>query len=200
MAEQVRTFDAICVYCASSMGSDPSWGAAADEVGELLAGSGIRLVYGGGKAGLMGRVADACLAAGGQVTGVIPVGLFDREVAHRGLSELIEVQTMHERKTIMFERADAFIALPGGFGTLEEVAEVITWGQIGVHTKPIACVDLKGYWTPLFDFIERAVSEGLMKESNARLVSRAESVATVLDVLRAYDAPYEPKWLDSSDL
>jgi hypothetical protein len=191
-----RRLAAICVYCASSTGFDPVWARAADEMGALLADHAIRLVYGGGRAGLMGRVADACLAAGGEVTGVIPTGLFDREVAHRGVTELVEVHTMHERKTVMFERADAFVALPGGFGTLEEVAEVITWAQIGVHAKPIACVDIEGYWQPLFTFIERAVASGLMRGSNARLVARAASVADVLGVLSAYDAPYEPKWVD----
>ncbi len=168
----------------------------ADELGTLLAAEGIRLVYGGGRAGLMGRVADACLANGGAVTGVIPIGLFDREVAHHGVTELIEVRTMHERKTIMFERSDAFVALPGGFGTLEEIAEVITWAQIGVHRKPIACVDARGYWQPLFDFIDRAVGEGLMKPSNARLVARAASVHDVLDALSSYDAPTSPSgWI-----
>lgn len=191
-----RRFSSICVYCASSSGTDPIWGQVADELGALLASERIRLVFGGGQAGLMGRVADACLAGGGEVTGVIPIGLFDREIAHRGVTELVEVRTMHERKTIMFDRADAFVALPGGFGTLEEVAEVITWAQIGVHTKPIACLDIRGYWQPLFDFIDGAVANGLMKERNARLVSRAESVGEVLDVLAAYDAPYEPKWVD----
>jgi uncharacterized protein (TIGR00730 family) len=189
-------FGAICVYCASSPGTDPRWGRLADDLGGLLGSNGIRLVYGGGRAGLMGRVADACLATGGEVTGVIPVGLFDREVAHRGLTELVEVRTMHERKTVMFERSDAFVALPGGFGTLEELAEVITWAQIGVHRKPIACVDADGYWQPLFAFVERAVGEGLMRPSNASLVARAGSVSEVLDVLAAYDAPYEPKWVD----
>lgn len=189
-------FGAVCVYCASSPGTDPRWGRLADEFGGLLGSHGIRLVYGGGRAGLMGRVADACLAAGGEVTGVIPVGLFDREVVHRGLTELVEVRTMHERKTVMFERSDAFVALPGGFGTLEELAEVITWAQIGVHRKPIACVDVDGYWQPLFAFVDRAVGEGLMRPSNASLVARASSVAEVLDVLAAYDAPYEPKWVD----
>jgi uncharacterized protein (TIGR00730 family) len=190
------TFSAICVYCASSPGFDPKWAASADELGRLLASENITMVYGGGRAGLMGRAADACLEAGGSVTGVIPTGLFDREIAHRGLSELIEVGSMHERKTLMFERSDAFIALPGGFGTLEELAEVITWAQIGMHNKPIVCVDLNRYWAPLFTFIDRAVEEGLMKASNAKLVSRVDSVAGALDALRAYDSRYEPKWLD----
>jgi uncharacterized protein (TIGR00730 family) len=191
-----RRFESICVYCASSTGTGLVWGRVADEMGALLANEQIRLVYGGGKAGLMGRIADSVLANGGQVTGVIPTGLFDREVAHRDVTELIEVHTMHERKMAMFERADAFVALPGGFGTLEEVAEVITWAQIGVHAKPIACLDVDGYWQPLFEFIERAVSSGLMKPSNARLVARATRVDEILDVLGSYDAPYEPKWVD----
>ncbi len=187
---------AVCVYCASATGSDPALGAAAAELGRTLAEAGLRLVYGGGAVGLMGIVADATIAAGGDVVGVIPKGLFSREVAHTGLTELHEVESMHQRKQLMFELADAFVALPGGFGTLEELAEVVTWAQLGLHAKPIVLVDLEGFWQPLIAQFDRMVERGVLKPSNRSLVVSVASVAAVFDALANYSHPREPKWID----
>jgi uncharacterized protein (TIGR00730 family) len=186
----------VCVYCASSTGTDPRYGEAADAVGTLLARSGIRLVYGGGTVGLMGRVANAAMAAGGEVVGVIPRGLFEREVEHRGITELIEVTSMHERKQLMFDLADAFVALPGGLGTLEELAEVTTWAQLGIHGKPIAVLDLLGFWRPLLDWIDHAMALGLIREKHRGLIVPVASVEDLLPALTAYRAEPTPKLLD----
>jgi uncharacterized protein (TIGR00730 family) len=186
---------AVCVYCASSPGHDPTHRDAADAVGRCLAEAGIEVVYGGGRAGLMGVVADAVLAAGGHVTGVIPTALFQREVVHKGVTELIEVATMHERKQVMFDRSDAFVALPGGFGTFEEVLEIATWGQLGVHTKPIAVVDTAGYWQPLFDLIDGAVQAGFMSAANAQLIARVTEPSRLLGALVSYERPAVTKWM-----
>src|SRR5712692_4643559 len=140
---------ALCVFCGSSCPPDPRYRAAARALGELTAVSGITLVYGGGQVGLMGEIADAALAAGGRVIGVIPAGLFDLEVVHRQLTELREVASMHERKQLMYDLSDGFVALPGGLGTLEELAEVTTWSQLGLHAKPVVLLDVDGFWDPL---------------------------------------------------
>jgi uncharacterized protein (TIGR00730 family) len=190
---------AVCIYCASSSGNDPRYLATATAVGRLLGTSGITLVYGGGAVGLMGAAADGCLEAGGTVVGIIPAGLFRREVAHRGVTELIEVTSMHERKQLMYERSDAFVALPGGLGTLEEVAEIATWAQLGIHRKPIAMLDVAGYWSGLRQWLDGAVDAGLLKASNRALISWVDEVDGVLPALRAYDVPYEDKWLDTSE-
>jgi uncharacterized protein (TIGR00730 family) len=165
-------------------------------VGTLLARSGIRLVYGGGTVGLMGRVANAAMAAGGEVVGVIPRGLFEREVEHRGITELVEVTSMHERKQLMFDLADAFVALPGGLGTLEELAEVTTWAQLGIHAKPIAVLDLLGFWRPLLDWIDHAMTLGLIREKHRGLIVPVASVEELLPALTAYRAEPTPKLLD----
>lgn len=186
----------LCVYCGSSSGHDPVYVEAAQALGGLLAQRRIRMIYGGGAVGLMGRTADAALAAGGEVTGVIPVGLFSREIAHEGLTELVEVDSMHTRKRQMFDRADAFVALPGGLGTLEELAEILTWAQLGVHRKPVGVLDVDGYWQPLFDLLDRAVVEGFMKRQNLALLVRGQDPAGLLDALADHDAPTVDKWLD----
>ena len=186
----------ICVYCGSSAGTDPAFAAAAHDVGEMLASSGIRLVYGGGRVGLMGIVANSVLAAGGEVVGVIPRGLFSREVPHTGLTEMIEVGSIHERKQRMFELSDAFVALPGGLGTLEELAEVATWAQLGMHRKPIATLDVNGYWAGLHGFLKTAVDAGLMKAENRKLiVNVTDGADALLPALRAYRAEPVPKWI-----
>ena len=185
----------VCVYCASSTGTNDTIVAATRELGNLLAERGIGLVYGGGAVGLMGLVADTVLEAGGTVTGIIPLSLFPKEVAHQGCTELITVDSMHERKRLMFERSDAFIALPGGFGTLEEIAEVTTWGQIGMHTKPVGVLNIDGYWDGLLSYLDRAVGDGLLKEQNNQLLLRATTPADMLTTLETYEGSAEPKWL-----
>ncbi len=186
----------VCVYCASSPGSDPAIHAATRALGRLLVAEGLGLVYGGGKAGLMGVVADAVMEAGGKVTGVIPRRLFPREIAHRGITELIEVESMHARKTRMFELADAFIALPGGFGTLEELFEVTTWAQLGIHQKPIGVLNLGGYYDALLRFLDRAVQEGLLRPDNRAIVVDRDEPAALLEALRAYVPKPTPKWIE----
>jgi len=175
---------AVCVYCGSADGVRPEYRAAAEELGSALANAGFRLVYGGAHVGLMGAVADAVLAAGGQAIGVIPQHLVDREVAHRGLTELHVVADMHQRKHKMAELADAFVALPGGYGTLDELCEVLGWAQLGLHRKPIVLLDIADYWQPLFAMLDHAVQEGFLQQSNRQFALRADSVAEVFRILQ----------------
>ncbi len=187
----------ICVFCGSNAGRRPAYSAAARRLGQLLAEQRLGLVYGGGKVGLMGAVADAALAAGGQVIGVIPRMLMDLEVGHRGLTTLHVVGSMHERKALMEELSDGFIALPGGFGTFEEFCEILTWAQLGIHRKPCALVNIEGYYDPLIALFDRAVEEGLLKENNRRLVIAGEDADSVLDRLLTMAVPpqAEAKWI-----
>ena len=184
------------MYCASSTGTNDSIIEATQELGTLLAERGIRLVYGGGAVGLMGLLADTVLANGGEVTGIIPLALFPKEVGHPGCTELITVDSMHERKLGMFERSDAFLALPGGFGTLEEIAEVTTWAQIGMHRKPVGVLNIDGYWDGLLALFDRAVADGLLKPQNRDLLLTGTDPQTLLDDLAGYEGSAEPKWLD----
>jgi uncharacterized protein (TIGR00730 family) len=164
-----------------------------------MARSGIDLVYGGGSVGLMGELADAALATGGRVIGVIPVGLFSREVGHTGLTELHEVASMHERKQLMYDRSDAFIALPGGLGTLEELAEVTTWSQLGLHRKPIALLDVDAFWEPFVSQLDRMVEVGLLKPANRDLVMWAQSAEEALSVLASAEPSHVEKWITAED-
>jgi uncharacterized protein (TIGR00730 family) len=174
---------AVAVYCASRTGNDERHIATATELGRALAHRGIELVYGGGHVGLMGVIADAALEAGGQVTGVITESLMYAEIGHGALSELITVPTMHERKAIMNTRADAFVMLPGGYGTLDEFFEAVTWSQLGIHDKPCAILDPTGFFAPLVQFLDDAVAVGFVKESNRALITTYPSVDDLLDGL-----------------
>ena len=191
----MTTIRSLCVYCGSSMGRDPAHREAAAAVGTLMAASGVRLVYGGGAVGLMGVVADAVMAGGGEVIGVIPKGLFSNEVGHQGITELVEVDSMHQRKQRMAEEADAFLALPGGLGTLEELAEITTWAQLGIHAKPVGVLDLDGFWQPLLDFLDGAVEAGFLRPANRELVVRITDVDDVLAVLGGHHTPENPALL-----
>jgi uncharacterized protein (TIGR00730 family) len=171
----------VCVFCGSSTGAGPAYRAAAEQVGRTLAERGIGLVYGGASVGTMGVVADAALAAGGQVTGVIPQSLVDREVAHTGLSELHVVPDLHERKAKMAALADAFLTLPGGAGTLEELFEVFTWAQLGLHDKPIALLDVEGYYQPMLGLLDHMARQGFLKVDYRELLIVDTDVARVLD-------------------
>jgi uncharacterized protein (TIGR00730 family) len=189
----------VCVFCGSSSGTDPGFRVAAADLGRELATAGIVLVYGGGAVGLMGVLAEACIDAGGDVVGVIPKGLFRREVPHTGLSTLHEVGSMHERKQLMYDLADAFVALPGGLGTLEELAEVLTWNQLGIVAKPVVLLDVAGAWGGLLAWLDRAVAEGFVRAEHAAALGRVEQVADVLPALAAAEVPRVQKWLDLED-
>jgi len=175
----------VCVYCGSSDGRDPKYAAVADALGRTLAVAGVRLVYGGGSVGLMGRIARAVLANGGAVTGVIPQFLRDRERMLAEADDLIVTADMHERKRMMFERSDAFVAMPGGIGTLEEVVEMMTWAQLGQHDKPIALLDVDGFWRPLVDLIDHMRAEAFIHPGNEL---RYEVVPEVGDLLPRLEA------------
>ncbi len=166
----------LCVYCGASAGQQPVYPEAAQRLGTSLARRGVRLIYGGGRIGMMGLLADATLEAGGEVVGIIPEFLHDREVAHQGVTELIMVRDMHERKRRMYEMSDAFASLPGGLGTLEETFEMLTWRQIGLHAKPIYLINVEGYWQPLVSLIEHIVHRGFAKPSARKLVHVVASV------------------------
>ena len=186
----------LCVYCGSNSGSNPAYAEAAIALGERLARDGIRLVYGGGNIGLMGTVADAVLAAGGEVTGVIPKQLVDMEVAHLGLSELEVVGSMHERKSRMFDLADGFVALPGGFGTLEEIIEMLTWRQLGIGNKPCAILDVEGYWSPLIAMMDRMVEDRFLHPGQRADLWTGRDIDDMLAWMQAYRPAEASKWLD----
>jgi uncharacterized protein (TIGR00730 family) len=190
----------ICVYCGSSPGRRPAYAAAARAMGTALARRGLGLVYGGGNVGLMGLVADAALAAGGEVIGVIPEQLADLELAHQGLTELFVVPTMHERKALMARLADAFVALPGGYGTFEELLEALTWTQLGLHVKPCGVLDVEAYYGPLLAQLERATADGFLRTDHASILLADTDPDTLLERLAAARLPDVPKWLDRSGL
>jgi len=185
----------VCVFCGSSSGNGEASIGLARDLGRLLADRGLDLVYGGAQVGLMGEVADACMSAGGRAVGVLPAGLFSREVPHHGLSELHEVPTMHERKQLMYDLSDAVVALPGGLGTLEELFEVATWSQIGLHSKPAVLLDADGFWDPLVEQLDRMVTSAFLKPVNRQLIQRAGSPEEALDVLAATELVHAEKWI-----
>lgn len=187
----------ITVFCASSFGNNPEFEKGAYALGEKLAKNNIGLVYGGAQVGLMGAVANGTLQAGGTVTGVLPSFLQTKEIAHAELTELIIVNTMHERKTIMANRCDGFIALPGGFGTMEELFEVVTWAQLGLHKKPIGILNTAGFYDTLIAFVEQMVASGLLKQVNRDMLLVADDADTLLQLMENYVAPSVPKWLNT---
>ena len=191
-----RQLRSVTVFCGSSSGLEPSYEAAAVAMGETLVERGIDVVYGGGSVGLMGVVADTVLAGGGSVTGVIPRHLWEKEVGHATLTELLIVESMHERKMEMATRADAFIALPGGVGTLEELFEVITWTQLGLHEKPAGILDVDGFYTPLLGFLDHTVDAGFVKPEHRGILSAAKDPGLLLDALSAWEPATVPKWFD----
>jgi uncharacterized protein (TIGR00730 family) len=190
------SLSSVAVYCASSPGADPGFAAAAAALGRLLAERGIRLVYGGGHVGLMGVVADACLAGGGEVHGVITRALEAKELAHRGLSSLAVVETMHERKQAMADLAGGFVMLPGGFGTLDEFFEVLTWNQLGIHAKPCGVLDVAGFFAPLRDLLEAATRQRFLRPGHRDLVIMDSEPDRLLDRLDEWQPAVVDKWLD----
>lgn len=186
---------AVCVFCGSSSGFEPVYAETAAALGTAIAGRGRRLVYGGGRVGLMGVVADAALAAGGAVTGVMTTQLVDAEVAHTGLTTLEVEPTMHARKARMIALSDGAIVLPGGFGTWEEAVELVTWNQLGLVSIPVVFLDLDGYYRPFFELIDGAVRRGFINTANAALARRATTVAEALDLATSTPDPVTPKWI-----
>jgi hypothetical protein len=186
----------VCVFCGSSLGVSPAYVDAAQDLGRVLTERGIELVYGGSHLGLMGALADACLTRGGRVTGVMPRALVEKEIAHRGLTELRMVESMHERKALMADLADAFIALPGGFGTWEEFCEVVTWSQLGLHRKACALLNVNGYYDPLLAMADRAYDEGFLREVHRKMVITDTDPSQLLDRLNDYVVPVVDKWID----
>jgi uncharacterized protein (TIGR00730 family) len=185
----------ICVFCGSNTGSGSAYIDAARSLGQLFAREGIALVYGGGSVGLMGELADSVLAAGGEVIGVIPHALWAREVGHRGLTDLRIVDTMHERKAMMADLADAFIALPGGLGTLEEIFEIWTWAQLGLHQKPLGFLDVNGFFAPLMQFLDLAVREKFVKEPHRAIAMLSADAEALLKRFDAWQPPRVEKWI-----
>jgi uncharacterized protein (TIGR00730 family) len=186
----------VLVFCGSSPGRRPEYTQAATQLGDLLAQRGLGLVYGGASVGLMGAVADGALAAGGEVIGVIPRQLVEHELAHSGLSDLRQVTTMHERKALMAELSDAVVALPGGTGTLDELFELFTWSQLGLHHKPIGLLDVAGYWQPLLGMLDHMVQERLLRAEHRDTLLVSGDSAELLDALAAYRHSATDKWLD----
>ncbi|MEQ1870076.1 MAG: TIGR00730 family Rossman fold protein [Vicinamibacterales bacterium] len=184
----------VCVFAGSSPGVRQDYRHAAAALGHTIAARGMDIVYGGAHVGLMGAVADAVLAGGREVVGVIPEALVARELAHGGLTELRIVQTMHERKAVMADLADAFIALPGGWGTLEEFFEVLTWAQLRIHAKPCGLLNVAGYFDPLLTFLDHTITEGFVREAQRPMVTSAETPEALLDALARYTAPPDEKW------
>ncbi len=192
--------NSVCVFCGSSEGSRPSYAETAREMGAQIARSGLTLVYGGGKVGLMGAVADAALEEGGEVVGVIPEALVAKEIAHPSLTKLHVVGSMHERKMLMNDLSDGFVALPGGFGTLEEYFEVLSWAQLGIHAKPCALLDVDGFWEPLASLFDHAVDEGFVHPDHHSLVLTESDPARLLDAMGRHSPPGTKKWLDPEEL
>nr|WP_268748916.1 TIGR00730 family Rossman fold protein [Aliterella atlantica] len=190
----------VCVFCGSSMGLKPTYQLAAQAMGKVLAQQGIELVYGGGNVGLMGEIADAVLAAGGKVTGVMPKSLVAKEIAHTGLTKLHIVKSMHERKALMSDLSDAFVALPGGYGTLDEFCEMLTWTQLGLQQKPCGLLNVDGYYDNLIAMFDRAVSEQFLRQENRQLVLEERDPVRLLDLLANYQPIVVQKWIEPSEI
>ncbi len=185
----------ICIFCGSSFGRQPAYTTAAQALGKTIADRNLTLVYGGGKVGLMGAVADAALAAGGSVIGVIPQFLVDKELAHTGLTQLEIVESMHDRKARMAALADAFVALPGGYGTIEEFCEVLTWAQLGLHQKPHGLLNVAGYYDALLEFFDHTATEQLVRPEHRSLIIEATDPGELLDRFSTYKPQVVTKWI-----
>lgn len=188
--------NSICVFCGSSDGNDPEIITKAEELGKTLASENISLIYGGAKRGVMGKLANAALDANGKVIGIIPGFLETKEVVHLGLTQLISVKTMHERKLKMQQMSDGFITLPGGFGTMEELFEIITWGQLGLHGKPIGLLNINGFYDSLIELMDQMVKRGFLKIENYNMLLVDDDINRLLDKMKNYKPLPAPKWLD----
>jgi hypothetical protein len=186
---------AICVFCGSNPGVEPAYCRAAGELGQMLARRGVTLIYGGGNVGVMGALADGALRAGGKVIGVIPHGLVIKEAAHGGVTEMRVVDSMHQRKAMMADLSDGFIALPGGLGTLEETFEVVTWAQLGIHHKPCAMLNVAGYYDRLIDFLNFAVEQALIRPEHRETILVDDDPSRLLDRMAAYESSVSERWV-----
>lgn len=196
MTATPRKFKRLCVFCGSSHGANVAYAEAAKNLGSEFARHGVALVYGGGNVGLMGVIADAVLAGGGEVIGVIPESLIAKELGHRGIQDLRVVKTMHERKAMMAELSDGFIAMPGGIGTFEEFFEIVTWAQLGFHSKPCALLNVNGFYDPLLHLIDHAIAEHFVKPKQRDLVLVEPDFSKLLERMAHHHVPHEPKWID----
>ncbi len=188
----------LCVYCGSSINVDEDFKDAAKAMGKILADNNIRLIYGGGKAGLMGIIADSVMDNGGEVIGIIPSHISDREIQHKGLTELIIVESMHVRKQMMVDYSDAFLVLPGGIGTLDETCEIMTWRQLGIHDMPIIIANLKNYWTPFLNTIDNIIEGGFMRPDDKKVIQIVDTIDQVMDAIKnAPKETFDPssKWI-----
>jgi uncharacterized protein (TIGR00730 family) len=190
----------VCVFCGSKPGTEPAYGRVARALGRTLARERITLVYGGGRVGLMGVLADAVLQAGGEAIGVIPKALVEREISHTGLPDLRVVGSMHERKAAMSELSEGFVALPGGTGTLEEFFEVLTWAQLGEHRKPCALLNIDGYYDPLLAVFDHMVAKGFLTEEHRSMVLVETEPESLLETLARYRPPEVPKWIEREEV
>ena len=190
----------ICVFCGSNSGLNPVFTQAAEEVGEFFARENIELVYGGGRVGLMGKIADTVLANGGRVIGAIPESLATKEIAHQGLTELHIVNTMHERKALMAELADGFIAMPGGFGTFEEFCEIITWAQLGIHSKPCALLNVDGFYDNLIALFDHSTAQNFIRPEHRGLVLVESEIGELYRLMADFKPPFIEKWIDKESL
>ncbi|MEP7074453.1 MAG: TIGR00730 family Rossman fold protein [Acidobacteriota bacterium] len=187
----------ICVFCGSSSGTDPVYSRTAAAVGEFLAENGIELVYGGGRVGLMGTVADSVLANGGRVIGVIPEALDKKEIAHKGLTELHVVTSMHQRKALMAELSDGFVAMPGGFGTFEEICEIVTWAQLGIHQKPCGLLNVNGFYDPLIELFDRSTGSGFIRPEHRQIILVGTEIDGLFESMKNFKPPAIEKWIDN---
>ncbi len=190
----------ICVFCGSNPGNDPAYLEAARSLGKSIVAQGYKLVYGGAEVGLMGAVADAALAAGGHAIGVMPKALIDKEIAHKGLTELLSVSSMHERKALMADLSDGFIALPGGVGTLEEIFEIWTWAQLGHHDKPLAFMNVAGFYNPLCTFLDHQSDEGFVRKGHRDMAIFSDSAEDIMRAFENYEAPKLQKWVERAEI
>lgn len=192
----MKTLESVCLFCGASPGADPAFRDAAAALGREFSAQGIRLVYGGGSVGLMGVAADACLEAGGEVTGVIPRLLMEKEVGHPGVTDMRVVETMHERKALMTQLSDGFIAIPGGYGTLDELFEALTWQQLSYHRLPVAVLNVSGYYDHLLKFLDHARDQRLLRDMHRDSLLVDTALKPLLDRMRRFTPPDNDKWLD----
>jgi len=188
----------ICVFCGSNGGADPIFMETAGQVGEFLAANNIELVFGGGRVGLMGKIADTVMAKGGRVIGVIPESLAIKEVAHQGLTELHVVNSMHDRKALMADLSDGFIAMPGGFGTFEEFCEIVTWAQLGIHQKPCALLNVNGFYDHLIALFDHSAAQSFIRNEHRGLVLVGTEISSLFESMKNYEPPVIEKWIDKS--